>query len=188
MSLKILKSTYLEKNPAFLNVRKDTLQFENGHIIDGYIVNESRNWVNAVVLTKESNLILVKQYRHGVREEILEILAGAVEEGESSEDAIIREVKEETGYVSNEKPIFLGEHYVNPANFTNSIRSYLILNAEKQEEQQLDLSEEIMVQEYPFKNIDTLIKSGELKQLFSINAILIAQKRLNKEKGENEYD
>lgn len=183
-----IKSIYLEKNPAFLTVRKDRIQYENGYIIDGYIVIESQDWVNAVVLTKENTLILVKQYRHGVREDILEIPAGAIEEGESPEEAVIREVREETGYVSNEKTIFLGEHYVNPANFTNSIRSYLILNAEKLEEQHLDLTEKIEVQEYPFKNVDTLIESGELKQLFSINAILLAQKKLYKEKGANEYD
>lgn len=99
--MKKIESAYLEKNPKFISIRKDKVELENGQQIDGYIIAESSNWVNAVVLSKRNELILVKQYRHGIEKESLEIPAGSIEECETSKEAIIREVKEETGYISN---------------------------------------------------------------------------------------
>lgn len=186
--MKQVDSIYLEKNPRFLSIRKDTVDLEKGIRIDGYIVAESSNWVNAVVLSKDNHLILVKQFRYAVKETVLEIPAGSIEECETPEEAVIREVREETGYTSKEPPLFLGEHYVNPAHFTNAIRSYLILEAENTEKQDLDEAEEIEVVRIPFEEVDEWIESGKLKQLFSINAILLAQKKINQLKGAKEHD
>lgn len=73
---------------------------------------------------------------------------------------------------------------MNPATFTNSIRSYLILDAEEKYDQNLDKTETIEVLRVPWDKVDTLIESGELKQLFSINAILLAQKKIKQLEGE----
>jgi 8-oxo-dGTP pyrophosphatase MutT (NUDIX family) len=178
--MKRIKSTYLEKNPRFLSVRKDTLELDNGTVIDGYIVNESSDWVNAVVLTEQNELVLVEQYRHAVEKNILEIPAGSPEKGESPEEAIMREVQEETGYSSVRPPIYLGKYYVNPGSFTNSIHTYLFKECKKTSEQNLDDTEEIDVLTIPWDEVDHWIDSGKLTQLFSVQAILLAQKYLKK--------
>ncbi len=38
----------------------------NGTIVDPYYVLEYPTWVNIVALTKNQEVILVKQYRHGL--------------------------------------------------------------------------------------------------------------------------
>ena len=54
----------------------------------------------AVVLavTDNDNVVLVRQYRHGAGELLLEAPAGTLDPGETPEEAACRELAEETGY------------------------------------------------------------------------------------------
>ena len=70
-----------------------------------------------VAITAEGEVLLVKQFREAVRQELLEIPAGIVEEGESREDCVARELLEETGYRAT-KLEHLGTIYTSPG-FTN---------------------------------------------------------------------
>ncbi len=99
---KVLHSEYHYKSP-FGNLRKDTCQMADGTIIHDYYVNEYADWVNAIVLTEDQKIVLVEQYRHPGNGFYLEIPAGKIEEGESYEEAIRREIREETGYDSEKK-------------------------------------------------------------------------------------
>lgn len=74
----VLKSRHLVKD-KWISVRSDTCQMPNGTIVDPYYVLEYPTWVNVVALTKNQEVILVKQYRHGLKKTILELPSGAVE-------------------------------------------------------------------------------------------------------------
>jgi rSAM/selenodomain-associated transferase 1 len=58
--------------------------------------------VFVAALTDAGEVLLVRQYRHPVRDWTLEVPAGSVREGESSRDAAARELREETGGVARE--------------------------------------------------------------------------------------
>ncbi len=100
---KTIKSEYHYKSP-FGNLRKDTCQLPNGIIINDYYVQEYSDWVNAIVLTKENEVVFVEQYRYPGQDFFLEIPAGKIEEGETYEEGILREVREETGFSSFNHP------------------------------------------------------------------------------------
>ncbi|MEZ0480381.1 NUDIX hydrolase [Planococcus sp. SSTMD024] len=175
-----LSTEYLYKNP-FGNSRKEQCRLPNGIIIDNFYVNEYSDWVNAIVLTERKQLVLVEQYRHGTRGFYLEIPAGKLEENESREDGILREIREETGFTSNEKPILLGEYMVNPAVQNNKISTYLITDAFKMSDQQLDDTEGIDVKLIDFEEFDDLILNRAIEtQLFTASAYYMAKSFLNK--------
>lgn len=176
---KTIRSEYHYKTP-FGNLRKDTCEMPNGHVIDNYYVHEYADWVNAIVLTKTGKMVFVEQYRHPGNGIFLEIPAGKMEEGETPEEAVIREVREETGFISNKRPIFLGEFYVNPAVQTNKVITFLMMEAEQLELQQLDETEDIEVYLYTLEEIEELIKSGRLSQLFSVSAYYLAKNYISK--------
>lgn len=172
---KTLKSEYIHKSP-FGNIRKDICELPNGIIIDDYYVNEYPDWVNAVVLTKEKQVVLVEQYRHVGNEIYLEIPAGKKEKNETDVEGIIRKIKEETGFVSQQKPILLGEFMINPATQNNKIKTYLLLEAYKEFEQELDETEEINVKLINFELFGSLLKTNEIKtQLFTASAYFQAK-------------
>ncbi|WP_424413583.1 NUDIX hydrolase [Paenisporosarcina sp.] len=174
---KTLNSSYLYQTP-FGNLRKDTCELPSGQIIQDYYVTEYSDWVNAVVITKNQLLVLVKQYRHGANSSFLEIPAGKPEGNETFEEAVLREVKEETGFTSTSPPILLGEFFVNPATQTNKVISYLITNAELVTKQDLDDTEMIDVHLVDLKRMNHMIKSGEINQLFTVSAYYLSIAKL----------
>ena len=57
----------------------------------------SGSWAQIVPVTKEGDVVLVRQYRHGARVITLEMPAGLVDPGEDPAQAAARECLEETG-------------------------------------------------------------------------------------------
>lgn len=181
---KTLSSNYVYKTP-FGNLRKDKCELPSGVIIDPYYVNEYADWVNAFVVTRNHQVVFVEQYRYPGNGNYIEIPAGKVEKGETYEQAIVREVREETGYVSDKKPKLLGEYMVNPATQTNKVISYLIEDAYQRHEQALDTTEHehVTVKTVPLHDIEPMIEKGEINQFFTVSVYYMVKHLLdNREK------
>ena len=145
---KILDSKYLYKTNG-VALRIDQCEIPNGNVFEPYVI-ETGTWVNVIALTKEREVILEKQYRHGVGQVMLEIPAGIMDEkDESPLQAAQRELLEETGYASK-KFIEVGKAYPNPATHNNLTYSFLALDVEKVGQQSLDETEEIEVGQIGF--------------------------------------
>lgn len=176
---KTIKSEYLFKTP-FGNLRKDQCGLPNGIVIDEYYVNEYSDWVNAIVITTDNQVVLVEQYRYVGNDFYLEIPAGKIEGNETDEDGILREIREETGFTSLSKPVLLGEFMVNPATQNNKVKTFLIRNAYQAFEQELDETEEIDIKLIDFDTMGDLIKLNQINtQLFTVNAYYMAKDYLS---------
>ena len=81
-------------------VIRDHLRVDGRETTYEYLTVPRAVFVAAV--TDADDLLLVRQYRHPVRDWTLEVPAGSVGEGESSRDAAARELREETGGVARE--------------------------------------------------------------------------------------
>ena len=173
---KILNSNYLYKQNG-MAVRVDQCEVHSGQIFEPYVI-ETGNWVNVIALTKKREVVLVKQYRHGVQEVLLEIPAGVMDaEDESPLQTAKRELLEETGYTS-EKFFEVGSSYPNPATHTNMTHSFLALDVELVDRQNLDETEEIEVSLMPFDEFIALAKRGDLPQALHVTALFFAMEYL----------
>ena len=165
---KILESHHLHEN-----VRIDKCELPNGKMIDGFVL-EYRDWVTVIALTKNKDVVMIRQYRHGAQKIILEIPGGSMDPGDTnSEEAARRELLEETGYTSD-KFIPIGCVSPNPANQTNLIYSFLALDAVKTHPQHLDDTEEIEVLLKPLNEVIGMARSGELIQSMQVSAVFFA--------------
>jgi ADP-ribose pyrophosphatase len=79
------------------SVFRVTYRLPSGTEQDFYIRHEPRQGA-VVALTKEQKVILVRQYRPGPKEILLELPGGFFDEGEEPEEGVRREFREETGY------------------------------------------------------------------------------------------
>jgi len=176
----VIGSRYVYESP-YGSLRLDSCRLPTGAILDEYNVCEYPQWADIVALNDKKELILVKQYRHGIGDFSLELVAGCVDSDESPTDAIIRELHEEAGYACLSAPILLGKFHCNPARQNNFIYLFFCDNICKKYEQKLDDTEEIEVIYIPFDKVDDLIASGAITQLSSVTAIKLAQEYIRNE-------
>lgn len=143
--------------------RSDKLEMPSGKVMPNYYVMDFVDWVNVVALTKNHELVLIKQYRHAIEDVALEIPGGAIDPHleESPEQAAARELLEETGYGCEDIKL-LSSHHPNPALQSNRIWSYLATGCELKGEQNLDPFEEIEVLTVSIDDALKKIESGEL--------------------------
>lgn len=134
-----------------------------------FFILESPPWVNVIPLTPEGEVVLIRQYRHGVREVTLEIPGGLIEPGDSPEGAARRELREETGYQAREM-ISLGHVHPNPAIQNNRCYTFLAIDAYPAGDQQLDDKEDIEVILKPLAEIPRLIREGQITHSLVVTA------------------
>jgi ADP-ribose pyrophosphatase len=164
---KVLETNYFR--PRF---RIDKCELSNGNLLDATIL-EFRSWGNVVALTKNGDVVLVKQYRHGVCEVLLEFPGGVVEDGEDPLEGIKRELLEETGYTaSNIIPV--GNLYPNPALQSNTQYCFLALDVEKVGEQNLDAGEDIEVHLVPLDELVEMAKCGQFPHALDVAVLFQA--------------
>jgi ADP-ribose pyrophosphatase len=164
-----LSTRYLVKE-RWATLRVDTCELQNGVIKDDYYVLEYPNWVNAIAITQENKMILVRQYRHAADIISLEVPGGVIDGDERPEDAVKRELMEETGY-SFETSELIATVYPNPATSTNRTFTYLLTGGIKTHEQHLDEHEFLTVEEYTLEEVKELVLNNKIDQSLHATAI-----------------
>jgi ADP-ribose pyrophosphatase len=77
---------------------REALVMPDGYGIDWYYIDTPAS-VMIVPVTSAGDLVLVRQYRHNLKRDTLELPAGTLDKGEQPDEAAMRELEEETGYV-----------------------------------------------------------------------------------------
>ena len=145
----------------WFKARADACQFPDGRIIDPYYVVELPNWANAVVVTSNNEIVLVKQYRYPVDAVTLELPGGVINDGEDPMLAALRETQEETGYTSNQIQLIC-KTAPNPAINDNTAYFYLIENAVPTEHTNPDFFEDIEVVLYSKSDFIQLLQQNKI--------------------------
>ncbi|MBA3532984.1 MAG: NUDIX hydrolase, partial [Ardenticatenales bacterium] len=124
-------------------------------------------------------VVMVKQYRAPVEEEVLELVAGHVDEGESPLEAARRELREETGFAAEEWTE-LGTLYSSPG-FTDERATIFIARGLSHVGAELDAGETLSLHFVPFTMALASIKSGEIRDAKSVAGLLWASFQLEYE-------
>jgi 8-oxo-dGTP pyrophosphatase MutT (NUDIX family) len=168
----ILNSQWIINN-RWCKVRQDEVELPNGKIIDDYFVNVRPEIALVLPVTKQQEIVFVRQYRHGIEDILLELPAGTFDgQQEDSLIAARRELEEETGYIA-ERLIKLATIYDNPVKDTNKIHIFIALNASPFAKQNLDETEEIEVIIIPIEKVKKKISNGEICVAGTITAIFL---------------
>ena len=168
---KLISSKY-EKSFEIFNLRTDRALSPRTNKVHDFYIFESLDWVNIIPITADKEVVLVRQYRHGIRDITLEIPGGIIEKGDTPEKAAIRELREETGY-GKAKMTFLGSVYTNPAFLNNRCHTFLAEDASLVYKQDQDEKEDIEIVLKSIDKIPELIKNGEITHSLIIAAFYI---------------
>jgi len=152
-----------------IKVRVDRVMTQNGRETSREIVEHSP-CVAIVAVDGDDNVLLESQFRKPLEKEILEIPAGGIEAGESPEEAVSRELREEVGYLPRKLEL-LGGFYSAPGYSTEYLYLYLAteLVADRLYAEDTD---EIQLVRVPLSGVPSLITSGRIDDAKSIAGLL----------------
>jgi ADP-ribose pyrophosphatase len=172
LTWKTCSSTYVHKGP-WATMRVDKCEMPDGRIVDEYYVLEYPNWVNAVAITENNTVLMVRQYRHAANIVSLEIPGGVIDGDEAPADAMRRELLEETGYEFSTMELICTV-YANPSTANNHTYCYLATGGKKVQEQSLDEHEELVIEEYTIAEVKQLLADNKIMQSLHCTGLFYA--------------
>lgn len=162
MSNKVQKWEELSREIAFQKysrkIEKVIFRLPDGKESDFYLKKEGPYYC-ILALIPDKKVILAKQFRPGPNEVLLELPGGGIEEGETPEQAIERELLEETGYKGKAK--LIAEAF-DCAYSTAKRYCFVATDCEKVAEPQNTGSEITKVVLLPLPEFRELLRSGKM--------------------------
>ncbi|WP_262303176.1 NUDIX hydrolase [Neobacillus niacini] len=121
-------------------------------------------------ITKNYEVVCIRQYRHALKNWQWELPAGMIESGSSPIEAAKNELEEETGYVA-EHWLELGSFFPSPGSTTEEIHLFAAAGLTPTE-QKLESSEQIELHTISMQELKDLVVKGDFKHGAGLAAIL----------------
>lgn len=137
------------------------------------IVVEHPGSVAVVAIDRQDRVVLVEQYREPARKKLLEIPAGAREEGESALETAQRELKEECGLHGGEWEQ-VAQAWTTPGFVREEMTLFIATGLDEGDDDQ-DEGEDVRVVRRPVSELPTLIREAE--DLKTLAGLLLYQAR-----------
>ena len=156
--------TLLDLAPWFRVIRQ-SVQLPNGARMDDYFLTPARDYSMVAALTDAGEILLVRQYKHGLGRVILDFPAGYLDS--SAEDPLAcarRELREETGCVA-QTWIPLGAWGIDSNRMPNVAHLFFARGLTRVADLSLDHTEDLTVVAVPASQIPDLFRAGEMPTL-----------------------
>ncbi len=173
----INQGSKLEADCRIFKVNRTTFFHEGRGTSNDFFVMDTPDWVHVVALNKDGELVMVQQFRFGNEKLSWEVPGGLMESGESPIEAARRELREETGYTSEDAQV-IAAISPNPAIQSNTCYFVLIRDAEKTVDLEWDEHEEILCKTLPVETVEHWAHSGKIFHSLSITSLFYLKKYL----------
>lgn len=162
---------------AWFPLEMRTYELPSGKIVSDFSVTTLADVAMIVPVTAEGKIVLVRQFKPGFGEVIIEFPAGRLEDKHIDiEEAARHELEEETG-IKCEKL----EYFATVAPFvtkaTEKVFCYVAENVEFNSTQSFDENEEIEVVILSFQELEELIATNDIQAAVTIAAWELAKKK-----------
>lgn len=156
----------IKEEPYRAGYRKMVKKFfklPDGRIVD-FDIKQEGPAACVLALTKDSHVVLAKQFRPGPEKILMELPGGKIDTGEKAEEGIKRELLEETGYSGDFQ--FVGTTL--DCAYSTMVRyNYLATNCKKLQEPKNEENEFIEVVECSLEEFKNILRSGQMTDVES---------------------
>lgn len=163
----------LLSRPPWMEIGEERVELPDGREVEGFLWIRTRDFVGMVAVTMREEVVLVRSYKHGPRTVSLAVPAGYLEEGEEPLEAAKRELREETGYASDDWSS-LGRYVVDGNYGVGSAHIFLARGARRVIDRASGDLEEMEVVIAPLGEVSDYLRRGEVVQLASAAALALA--------------
>lgn len=160
----------------WLQLREDRVRLANGHEIERFHVIHAPDWASVLCVTEQSEVVLVRQYRHGLGAPSLELPAGVIEPHETPEEAARRELVEETGYEADDW-VRIQSVSTEPARHTTQAHFFCARNARLARPASPEETEVLEIVTVPLADLARLATDGSIVHGVHVGAVLAALQR-----------
>lgn len=141
-----------------------TYKLPNGATVDDFYVTTLADSVHVIPITKDGKIILIRMYKQGVDEIVIQTPAGRLESKHKNiKDVAVRELEEETGIkVQTNQLIRVGKAALGTTKASEVVHYFTVTNVEFNSRQKLDENEEIEIISLTPDEIDQAILNGTI--------------------------
>jgi 8-oxo-dGTP pyrophosphatase MutT (NUDIX family) len=169
----------LDSKPVYRSrwagITVDTVQLPNGVVYEYTRIERAGVGVGVIGFNDAGQLLLEREYRHGVGEVVWQVPGGLINEGEDLQAAGLRELREETGYaplvVSDRTVRYLGSVWDNPGMGTAISHIYCVRGLELAGDTQRDHTETMALHWVTPDWLKGAVASGEIHDRVVVAAV-----------------
>jgi ADP-ribose pyrophosphatase len=152
-------------------VRKQHFIHPSQKAAGDFFVLSSPDWVNVVPFTDKGEIILVRQFRFGLRDLSWEVPGGMMEPGEDPVKTALRELEEETGWQAQTGKL-LASCSPNPAILNNRCFFVLALDLKFHGKTAWDEHEELQTHIFSEEAVMGMVLRQEIRHSLALNALM----------------
>ncbi len=161
----VLQSETVLDQPPWLRVVRQSVRLANGQVIEDYLLTPGRDYSMCVAMTDAGDIVLVRQYKHGLGRVVLDFPAGYLDDPDEDPLACAqRELREETGYTARHWTA-LGCYAMDSNRSANGGHLFVAQGLTRVAEPKLDPTENLQVLTRPASEIPALLAAGEMPTL-----------------------
>lgn len=147
---KVCDSRVVLKTPWF-ELHRESCRTASGHMVPEYYTWKKRDGVLVFPLTADNDVILIKQYRHGVGRVCIDYPGGGIDEDQTALDAAQHELVEETGFRADSfEPV---GSYVMDSSYSNQTSHFMLARGCRKIAEPSNPQEETLVFTVPLAEI-----------------------------------